>query len=232
MILVLGGTSVTHSVLEKLESDFLVTVATDYGYKEFSKRYGNKVLLIRFTPESLNSFIKENNISEIIDTTHPFAREITATAKETAQKLGIKYTDKIRSTSKLVDSENIKSVHTYEDTVELLKDGGYKSILFTTGSNNIEKFADLARLGFARVLPYEKSIEKCVKAGFKRSRIIALQGPFSTEFNKALCREYKIDCVVTKNSGEGSGFDEKLEACLQLGIPLIVINPPQEEKDH
>ena len=229
MILVLGGTSVTHGILAELAADYMVTVATDYGYREFSNKYGERVLHTRFTQESLTDFITKHGVTEIIDTTHPFAREITTLAKETAAKLDIKYTDKIRPTARLNDSEIIKTVTSYEEAAELLKTGGYAHILFTIGGNNIEKFVDFAHCGYARVLPYEKSIEKCVNAGFDRSRIIALQGPFSAEFNEAICREYKIDCVVTKNSGEGSGFDEKLEACLLLAIPLIVINPPQEE---
>lgn len=230
MILVLGGTSVTHGVASGLEADYIITVATDYGYREFAKRYGTRVIHTRFTEESLADFIKQYGITEIIDTTHPFALEITATAKNTATRLGVKYTDKIRRTEELTDSENLKTVSTYEEAAELLKNCGFKSILFTTGSNNIEKFADFAGTAYARVLPFEKSIEKCVQAGFDRSRIIAMQGPFSVEFNAALCREFKIDCMVTKNSGEGSGFQEKLEACLLLNIPLIAINPPTEEK--
>jgi precorrin-6A/cobalt-precorrin-6A reductase len=115
----------------------------------------------------------------------------------------------------------------YEQAAAFLKDRSFSRILFTIGSNNIHFFSGLTASSYVRVLPFEKSIEKCVEAGFERSRIIAMQGPFSAEFNAALCRELEIDCLVTKNSGEGSGFREKQVACRTLGISFVVINPPE-----
>ena len=54
-----------------------------------------------------------------------------------------------------------------------------------------------------------------------------MQGPFSTAFNVALWRDWGIDCVVTKESGEAGGFMEKVEAARALDIPLIVVRRPR-----
>jgi precorrin-3B C17-methyltransferase len=53
-----------------------------------------------------------------------------------------------------------------------------------------------------------------------------MQGPFSKEFNEVLWKNWRIDCVVTKESGEVGGFLAKSEAAYSLGIPLIVVERP------
>jgi precorrin-3B C17-methyltransferase len=54
-----------------------------------------------------------------------------------------------------------------------------------------------------------------------------MQGPFSTDFNLALWSAWRVDCVVTKDSGEAGGFHSKAEAADKLGIPFIVVRRPQ-----
>ncbi|UCZ55758.1 precorrin-6A reductase [Desulfurispirillum indicum] len=224
MILVLGGTSTTHQIVAELGNQpLIISVATDYGQREFSARYPGRVLHTRFSAESLAHFITGQDITRIIDTTHPHAREISAIARTVAAQQSIPYEDRIRPVAELAAQPGIITCQSAAEAATYLLGSPHQRILFTTGSNTIPHFAPLATRGYARVLPFEDSIAKCVAAGFERSRIIALQGPFSTDFNLALCREYRIDCLVTKNSGAGSGFDEKREACLELGIEMVVV---------
>jgi precorrin-6A/cobalt-precorrin-6A reductase len=227
MILVLGGTSTTHQVVAELdepgERPLIISVATDYGQREFGARYPGRVIHSRFSLESLERFITERGITRIIDTTHPHASEISAIARAVTASCAIVYEDRVRPVAELAGEADIICLADAAEAAAYLQESSYQRILFTTGSNSIADFAPLATRGYARVLPFEDSIAKCVAAGFARSRIIALQGPFSTAFNLALCREYRIDCMVTKNSGEGSGFEQKREACRGLGIGLVVI---------
>lgn len=228
MILVLGGTSTTHQVVAELdaagERPLIISVATDYGLREFDTRYPGRVIHTRFSLESLAHFIVEQGITRIIDTTHPHAREVSAIARAVAQQCAIIYEDRVRPVAELAGEAGIICFTDAVEAAAYLQESSYQYILFTSGSNSIACFAPLATRGYARVLPFEDSIAKCIAAGFARSRIIALQGPFSTAFNLALCREYRIDCMVTKNSGEGSGFAEKREACRELEIELVVID--------
>jgi len=227
MILVLGGTSTTHEVMEVLHEDYIISVATEYGFAEFSKRYPDRVVHVRFTFHSLMEFIKARNIKKIIDATHPHANEITETAKRAAAETGILYIDRVRSVSSFISYEQMHTFTDYEKLVDFIGERGYQRIIITTGSNNIDKFTDFAERAYVRVLPFEKSVRACTDSGFHHSKIIAMQGPFSKEFNKALIRELKADCMVTKNSGEGSGFAEKVYACSECGIDVLVIEPPK-----
>ena len=47
--------------------------------------------------------------------------------------------------------------------------------------------------------------------------------------NIAMFREFKPDYIVTKDSGKIGGTDEKIEACLELGIKPIIIKRDLEE---
>ena len=56
-----------------------------------------------------------------------------------------------------------------------------------------------------------------------------MQGPFSVDMNRALIRKTEAKVMVTKESGDKGGFSEKLEACRQEHIKVIVVKRPEEK---
>ena len=58
-------------------------------------------------------------------------------------------------------------------------------------------------------------------------RIIAVQGPFSYDMNRIMFHDTKASVVVMKNSGLVGGADTKLQAAMDLGIHVIVIDRPR-----
>lgn len=217
--LVLGGTSDTREYIKNLEGDFVVSVATQYGYETFNREF--PTVLVRFDDESITDFIREHGITAIADTTHPFAKNITALAVETAAKLRIPYINAMRIPKLESDYEGIIAVESYEEAAKRAED--FSSILLTIGSNRIDAFKDILPKCHIRILPFEKSIEKCRQAGAEYKQIIGMQGPFSEEFNIALMREIKADALVTKLSGDSGGLREKISACEKTKAACIVI---------
>ena len=59
--------------------------------------------------------------------------------------------------------------------------------------------------------------------GIPYKQVIAIQGPFSLNFNLAMIDEYRIDCIVTKQSGINGGFYEKFEAARDQLIDIVII---------
>jgi precorrin-6A/cobalt-precorrin-6A reductase len=223
-LLVLGGTSDTHNFLKNSEStDYLITVATEYGLETFSKIYGEKVLHIRFDNNSLPEFIKKHQIEKIVDTTHPFAFNITELAEKTAKTLGIPYENNMRELNLPENFEGLHIAESFSGCAKYLKENNFAKILLTTGSNRLEEFSDVIHKCKVRVLPYEKSIQKCLNCGVEHKDIIAMQGPFSKNFNIALINETETDVLVTKLSGKSGGFEEKINACIETGIACVVI---------
>jgi precorrin-3B C17-methyltransferase len=80
---------------------------------------------------------------------------------------------------------------------------------------------------FVRATPEPEFIQRAIDHGIPRSRICAMQGPFSQRFNEALWRDWRIDCVVTKDSGDAGGYGDKADAAQQLNIPLLVVQRPK-----
>ena len=80
---------------------------------------------------------------------------------------------------------------------------------------------------FVRCAPTSESLRELEKAGVPLSQIFAQQGPFSVEENHRLLERWKIEVLVTKDSGKAGGYFEKHQAATALGIPLIVLQRPR-----
>ena len=109
--------------------------------------------------------------------------------------------------------------------------------MLTTGSKTLDIFT--RRLldqpntrVIARMLPRIDDLEKCEKLGFPQKDIVAIQGPFTKEFNTALYKQYGVTTMITKESGKAGSVDEKLEAALELGIETIMIKRPKIQYEN
>jgi precorrin-6A/cobalt-precorrin-6A reductase len=78
----------------------------------------------------------------------------------------------------------------------------------------------------ARILPTVASLSQALDAGLSSAQILALRGPFSPELECALLRQYRIDLLVSKDSGAAGGLDTKLAAAAALQVPAIVVSRP------
>ena len=79
---------------------------------------------------------------------------------------------------------------------------------------------------FARVLPDSKVIEKCERLGLDAGSIIAVKGPFSEAMNIEMLKHCNVSVMVTKDSGNAGGNDEKINAALKMSIPVIMVERP------
>ncbi|MDY6819990.1 MAG: precorrin-6A reductase [Deferribacterota bacterium] len=232
MILILGGTSETHNFIanEKLDKDFIITVSTDYGYSLYSRLYGSKVLKINFSKDLLKDFVNKNNITKIIDTTHPNALTITKIAKTVAVDVGIDYIYAKRDIdypSLLELARDSKNIFIFDSVVaakDFLKKNSFKRILFTIGVKYLYLFREFLENSYVRILPSISSIKKAQELGVLQSNIIAMQGPFTKELNFAIINQYKIDCIISKISGKNSGLYEKIEATIEKNITIVLFN--------
>ncbi len=228
-ILILGGTN--ESLLEAqrlLDSGvrFYISTATEYGYDHFLDKFPGNTVMERFTEETLTSFIIHNRITKVIDCTHPYAEVITQVAQVVCNRQNVEYVLRERKGLTLDENghyERLVTVSSLEESGRVLVHLGLKRPLYTTGSKDLSFMKHLISLEnvYVRVLPFEESIEACVKAGIKRSNIIAMQGPFTEELNVAMIKQYGIDAVITKLSGDTGGFSEKLNAAKTCGVWLI-----------
>ncbi|MEN2258554.1 precorrin-6A/cobalt-precorrin-6A reductase [Paraclostridium benzoelyticum] len=79
MILVLGGTSDSIKIcnlLNSLEKDYIVSVTTNYG-ADLASKCAENIVIKRMNRDYMTKFMKDNNISLVIDSTHPYAIEVS-----------------------------------------------------------------------------------------------------------------------------------------------------------
>lgn len=232
MILVISGTGDGRELVEELKKQgckMLVSVTTDYG-KDLIENNDIIVNTVPLDLDEMTNLIRHKNIRCIVDASHPYAVNVSRNAMEAARKAGIVYIRYERPSALLPLYDKLFLVNSYEEAAAKARQLG-TNIFLTTGSRHVKIFKQHSALGeqrlIARVLPQVKSIEDCLTAGFVPKDIVAVQGPFSHEFNKAMFAAYAAEVVVMKNSGSIGGTDTKLTAAMELGLSIVVIDRPQ-----
>ncbi len=230
MILVLGGTSDSLKVCDRLESigiqEFVLSVATEFG-RELAESHASEIVNGKMNKEEMVEFIKENGIRQVIDATHPYAVEVSRNAMDACEQTDIKY---IRFERKSLLEDIRYQGEFVVDSIEeacnmVTSHEEWENVFVATGSKNLGTYVKLLKSKkiTARVLPTSEVLRSCEAMGLNADNIMALKGPFSKEINIALLKHADIDVVITKESGFAGGFIDKIDACAELEIPVIII---------
>lgn len=230
-IFVLAGTSDARELAIKLKDagySITASVVTDNAAIAL-KENAIETTIGRLTSDDMKDFLLNNHVVTLVDGSHPFAEEVSRNAIEAAKSANIPYYRYERESYKEKDPL-ITEVESYSAAAELAAEWG-GVVMLTTGSKTLEVFTsklnDLENVRLiARMLPRKDNMEKCAELGVEQKNIIAIQGPFSKELNKALYMQYEVNVVVTKESGKVGSVDEKVEAARELNIPIIMIKRP------
>lgn len=231
-VFIFGGTTEGRKLAiacELLGIPAYVSVASEYGSDVLGELKVVKVLEGRMNIDEMSAGFKALDISVVYDATHPFATVVKENIKSACEQNEIEYIRVLRNITD-IDSEDHKLVKSVDEAVDYLTtcEG---NVFVATGSKEIAKYKklDLSRV-YARVLSAVESINACKDIGLEGSHIIAMQGPFSERLNIALMEEYNCKYMVSKQTGNNGGFDEKIEACKQAGVYPIIVALPQNDK--
>ena len=232
MILFLAGTSDARELAIEIQQagfPILATVVTESAAKSLTD-VSIATQVGRLTASDIASLISEKGYKAVVDASHPFAEEASKNALQGAQEANVPYIRYERE-SQQFQAEKLIMVNDYEEAAKLAatKRG---VIMLTTGSKTLQIFAkELVGLEntrvIARMLARVDNMEKCAELGIEQKNIVAIQGPFSKELNKALYKQYGVTLMITKESGKVGSVDEKLEAALECGIETIMIARPK-----
>lgn len=225
MIWVIGGTKDSRDFLEefiKYDNDIIVSTATEYGAK-LIENLPVKTSSEKMDKEDMLKFIEDNKITRVIDTSHPYAFEVSKNAMEVAEEKNIEY---FRFEREKIDGlpkkyKNFEKIESLIEYVESL-DG---NILVTLGSNNVHRFKDLKNLSniYFRILSRWDMVKKCEDNNILPKNIIAMQGPFTEKMNIAMMEQLNIKYLVTKKTGSTGGEKEKIDACDKLNVEVIYL---------
>lgn len=232
MILVFAGTGDAREYVAELAQSgehLIVCTATAYGASLITPHKNiHSVLGEPLDAAGIVALISENGVTQVIDATHPYAREISANIRSACEKMHIPVARRGRDRFFEADAD-VDFAEDYETAAKMLKDTEGR-ILLTIGSRRLAPFVAhiaLPRM-VIRVLPTSRVLTECESLGFTPAQIIAAQGPFSQGFNSSIYEDYDIRHMVTKDSGSAGGVAEKVLPALERGIHIVVIKRPEE----
>lgn len=233
-ILVFAGTVEGREIAEYLVRAGIavhVCVATEYGEKLLPKGDGITITSKRLTMEEMRDRLNEQEISLVIDATHPYAAVVSQNIKQTCMETGKEYMRMLRGSIQ-EQTGDCTYLESAEDAVQLLK-ATQGNVLLTIGSKELHKFTEIPEYSkrlYARVLSTKAVVNECQKLGFEGRNLICMQGPFSEELNYAMLNQMDAKYLVTKESGIAGGFIEKLNAANKAGVKTIIIGRPCQEE--
>ena len=230
-LMVLAGTEDGRRLayeFQKQGHEVLVSTLTEYG-AEIAEGQGLKTRSGALDEAEFRATLKEHETQVLIDATHPYAQNIRSLAQRVSSECNISYFRWERPQGEYPDHPLIHFVRDIDAAASLASQLG-KRIFLSTGSRNLTSWMSVPefkhREVFVRVLPTAQVLSQCEEVELKPYQIIAMQGPFTREFNEVLWKQLKIDVVVTKESGSIGGSEDKVQSCLNLNIPVIILERP------
>lgn len=170
--------------------------------------------------DGLAQYLQDNDISHVIDATHPFAAQISGNAIAATARIGIPYCAFTRPAWKPEKQDHWHMVPSIQAAVEWL-DRPALRIMLAIGRLNLPAFECHPQHYYVlRLVDPPKTAPQ-----FPQYHIVYARGPFTVEADRILLEEQKIDVVITKNAG-GDGARAKLDAARELGIQVVMIDRP------
>lgn len=229
----LDGRTLAVDIANRTGEEVLVTVVSQYG-AQLAEHKGITVHTGRLDKEAMKALVEEHNVRLLIDASHPYAAVVTATAQEAAKEMNIPF---VRFERKEVPLPDYDKLHVVTDEVEAAALAGSLAkslnghVYLTTGSKTMHIFAHAPALQecdvWTRILPTAEVLQMMEDLEVSPKRIVAVQGPFSYDMNRIMFKDTDASVVVMKNSGLVGGADTKLQAAIDLGIHVVVIDRPR-----
>ncbi|MFC0228427.1 cobalt-precorrin-6A reductase [Serratia aquatilis] len=230
MIHIFGGTSDARLICQLLDragEGYSVSVASEAG-RQLAEGILGQIVVGRMDSGEMAHYLQQHGIHWVIDASHPYANALSENVIAACHRQKIRLTRYQRpSDIERLSHPLLHKVNSVEEACRLAQTLGPK-VLLTTGSKQLAEYQSALRGKklLVRVLPTAEVLMQCEALGLGVDNIIALRGPFSASLNRALYETYQPDVVITKESGNQGGYLQKVEPCLALRIPCIVVRRP------
>mgnify|MGYP002709279708 CR=1 FL=1 len=238
-ILIFAGTTEGRRLAEFLNENGVfahVCVATEYGEQLLPKGENIRVHAGRLAVEEMEELIAREQITLIVDATHPYAVLVSENIRTACEHQGVFYVRLERRVSqKAEEAKKLSDVITVESVAEAAEflSGVEGNVFAATGSKELAAYTvipDYKNRVFARVLSTAEVAVQCQKLGFTGKNLICMQGPFSEALNTAMLKQVNAAWMVTKEAGKAGGFEEKLRAARNAGARLVIVKRPDSVK--
>jgi len=171
--------------------------------------------------EGLAAYLAGERIDRVIDATHPYARAISAHAVAACARLGVPYLRLERPPWTARPGDHWIGVPDAAAAADELPARGQRAFL-ALGRRALGHFAQRPAVWYlVRLIdPPDPPLV------LPRHHLILARGPFDRDAERALLIQYRIDVVITRNSGGAASYP-KIAAARALGLPVIIIARPE-----
>ncbi len=165
----------------------------------------------------LRNWLRDNDITAVVDATHPFAATITANAAAACRDVGVAHLVLHRPPW---DPGTAATVRSDGEAAEYVAARTFSRVFLTTGRSGIEPFRAGSAWFLIRVVttPDPASLPA-------RHTLVLSRGPYRYADERALLAGHRVEVLVTKNSG-GALTSAKLDAARDLGVEVVMIARP------
>lgn len=219
-VLVLGGSTEAFDLAERLAGDADIEAITAMaGVTRERRPVPGHVRIGGFGgPAGLADFLNREAIDAVVDSTHPFARVMTANAAAAAAAAGVPIVHVLRPAWAPQQGDDWRAVDDMAAAAAAIPAG---PCFLTVGRTELAPFAVRRDLAFvARVIDRPEPAPDFADVTYVEAR-----GPFVLADELALLRHHGIRSIVTKNSGGGAA-EAKLIAARRLGLPVVMVRRP------
>ena len=202
IVWLIGGTKDSRELASRIAKNMnklIISTSSKYG-KKLVEGIGAEVVDKKMDKNEMEKFVLTRGVNVIVDASHPYAQNVSKNAMEVAREHGLKY---LRFEREMISYEGAHRFDDLDAIVTYLNSNYFDgNILSTLGVNSLHKLKNLEMLDklYVRILPVKASIEIAENLGYPANHIIALQGPFSKQFNKDMMRN--VQHKVYGNEGK------------------------------
>lgn len=219
-LLVLSGTSEGREIAATLHREGVSVIASLAGATRAPRAQQVPTRIGGFGgAEGFERFLQEQQISAVLDATHPFAAQISTRSAARCARLSIPYCLYLRPPWEPSAQDDWTTLHDESDAANHIADGS--TVFLATGRKTLEKFDNLpsCRLICRQIDPPNGPFP------FANGEFLIGRPPFSVADEVALFQRLGVDWLIVKNAGGSASFS-KLEAARQLGIKVGMIARP------
>ncbi|MCD9148577.1 cobalt-precorrin-6A reductase [Pseudophaeobacter flagellatus] len=168
----------------------------------------------------LLAYLRENDISHVVDATHPFATQMSRNALQACAQAGVAICAFERPAWQARVGDKWRHVPDMAGAVAALPEQAAR-VFLAIGKQNLAVFA---------AKPQHHYLLRLVDAPaadlpLPDCTVELARGPFDPAGDLALLRRHRITHIVAKNAG-GAGAAAKLTAARGLGLPIVMIDRP------
>ncbi|MDA9990311.1 cobalt-precorrin-6A reductase [Paracoccaceae bacterium] len=174
----------------------------------------------------LCDYIEGSAITHVIDATHPFAIQMSRNAVDSCAHLKVPLLALSRPPWTVQRGDSWIRVDSISAAVDWLQIPA-RRVMLAVGRMHIYEFS---------LQPQHRYLLRLVDPPtsdipLSNFESIISRGPFTIENDIALLQSHKIELLVSKNSG-GTGARSKIDAARYLGLPVIMINRPELNRER